>query len=58
MPYAWHNLAKSKLDIFQPDPFHTLFGLAGLALLGDKTLAPVDAVFCMPKYTLKEKSLC
>ncbi|VDP41471.1 unnamed protein product [Heligmosomoides polygyrus] len=41
-----------------PDPFHTLFGLAGLALLGDKTLAPVDAVFCMPKYTLKEKSLC
>ncbi|VDL79450.1 unnamed protein product [Nippostrongylus brasiliensis] len=41
-----------------PDPFHTVFGLAGLSLLGEKSLCPVDAVFCMPKFTLKEKSLC
>ncbi|VDM79349.1 unnamed protein product [Strongylus vulgaris] len=44
--------------LFQPDPFHTLFGVAGLSLLGREGLCPVDAVFCMPKYTLKEKSLC
>ncbi|EYC06117.1 hypothetical protein Y032_0078g1200 [Ancylostoma ceylanicum] len=40
------------------DPFHTLFGVAGLSLLGSENLSPVDAVFCMPKSTLKEKSLC
>ncbi|KAL6737990.1 hypothetical protein Aduo_011590 [Ancylostoma duodenale] len=40
------------------DPFHTLFGVAGLSLLGTENLSPVDAVFCMPKSTLKEKSLC
>ncbi|KJH50090.1 prenyltransferase and squalene oxidase repeat-containing domain protein [Dictyocaulus viviparus] len=41
-----------------PDPFHTLFGIAGLSLLGDTSLQPVDAVLCMPKYSLKGKSLC
>ncbi|KAK6746597.1 hypothetical protein RB195_000086 [Necator americanus] len=40
------------------DPFHTLFGVAGLSLFGNENLSPVDAVFCMPKHTLKEKSLC
>ncbi|XP_037516896.1 geranylgeranyl transferase type-2 subunit beta [Rhipicephalus sanguineus] len=29
------------------DPFHTLFGLAGLSLLGDERLKPVNPVFCM-----------
>lgn len=29
------------------DPFHTLFGLAGLSLLGDETLKDVNPVFCM-----------
>ncbi|KAK6019336.1 prenyltransferase and squalene oxidase repeat-containing domain protein [Ostertagia ostertagi] len=41
-----------------PDPFHTLFGIAGLSLLGDDSLRPVDAVLCMPKYMLKDKTLC
>eukprot|EP00111_Clytia_hemisphaerica_P010669 TCONS_00031162-protein len=37
------------------DPFHTLFGLAGLSLLGyDKTtIAEVDPVFCMPADVIK-----
>lgn len=30
------------------DIFHTLFGIAGLALTGYPGLAPVDARFCMP----------
>ncbi len=30
------------------DPFHTLFGLTGLALLGDDRVAPVNPIFCMP----------
>uniref|UniRef100_A0A158PCG8 Geranylgeranyl transferase type-2 subunit beta n=1 Tax=Angiostrongylus cantonensis TaxID=6313 RepID=A0A158PCG8_ANGCA len=41
-----------------PDPFHTLFGIAGLSLLDVGSLQPVDAVLCMPKHTLKEKCLC
>ena len=33
-----------------PDPFHTLFGVAGLSLLGcDNRLEPVNPVFCMPE---------
>ena len=31
------------------DVFHTLFGIAGLSLLGYEQLADVDAKFCMPK---------
>ena len=31
-----------------PDPFHTLFGVAGLSLLGvDNRLKKVNPVFCM-----------
>ncbi|PKI82373.1 protein geranylgeranyltransferase type II [Malassezia vespertilionis] len=30
------------------DVFHTLFGVAGLGLLGYKGLAPVDPTYCMP----------
>ena len=30
-----------------PDPFHTLFGIAGLSLMGDKRLEKVNPVFCM-----------
>jgi geranylgeranyl transferase type-2 subunit beta len=30
------------------DPFHTLFGLAALSLLGDSALEPVNSIFCMP----------
>ncbi|XP_076320926.1 geranylgeranyl transferase type-2 subunit beta isoform X2 [Tachypleus tridentatus] len=35
------------------DPFHTLFGLAGLSLLGDQTLKEVNPVFCMPEYVIQ-----
>ena len=31
------------------DPFHTLFGVAGLSLLGDEHLKPVNPVYCMPQ---------
>ena len=33
-----------------PDPFHTLFGVAGLSLLNcDQRLEKVNPVFCMPQ---------
>ena len=40
-----------------PDPFHTLFGIAGLSLLKFKTnhdsgLKTVNPVFCMPQYII------
>lgn len=31
------------------DPFHTLFGLAGLSLLGEKSVKAVNPVLCMPE---------
>jgi geranylgeranyl transferase type-2 subunit beta len=31
------------------DVFHTVFGLAGLSLLGYEGLEAVDPVYCMPK---------
>ena len=36
----------------QVDPFHTLFGLAGLSLLGSTELKVVNPVLCMPQETL------
>jgi len=30
------------------DPFHTLFGVTGLSLLGHEGIRQVDPVFCMP----------
>ncbi|TKR80726.1 hypothetical protein L596_014749 [Steinernema carpocapsae] len=39
------------------DPFHTVFGLAGLSLLEVGGLEPIDAVFCMTKKALGEKLL-
>jgi len=35
------------------DVFHTLFGIAGLSLLGYEGLAEVDPVYCMPKTATK-----
>ncbi|GMG20839.1 unnamed protein product [Ambrosiozyma monospora] len=32
----------------QVDVYHTLFGIAGLSLLGYEDLVPVDPVYCMP----------
>lgn len=31
-----------------PDLFHTMFGIASLAFLGDPSVASVDPRFCMP----------
>jgi len=31
------------------DPFHTLFGLAGLSLMGERRLAKVNPVLCLPQ---------
>ncbi|KAF6026396.1 RABGGTB [Bugula neritina] len=36
------------------DPFHTLFGLAGLSLLGDTSIAQVNPVYCMPETVIKK----
>ena len=30
------------------DPFHTIFGLAGLSLLKQPELKPINAIYCMP----------
>jgi geranylgeranyl transferase type-2 subunit beta len=35
------------------DPFHTLFGLAGLSLLGEPGLKAIHPVFCMPRDVIK-----
>ena len=34
------------------DLYHTLFGLAGLSLLGEDKLKKINPVFCMPQYIL------
>ena len=31
------------------DPFHTLFGLAGLSLMGEADLAAINPILCMPQ---------
>lgn len=31
------------------DPFHTLFGVAALSLLGDTSVKKVNPIFCMPE---------
>ncbi|PZC86201.1 geranylgeranyl transferase type-2 subunit beta [Helicoverpa armigera] len=39
------------------DPFHTLFGLAGLSLLGNTKIKPVNPVYCMPQETIDRLKL-
>ncbi|KAJ8276943.1 hypothetical protein GJAV_G00069640 [Gymnothorax javanicus] len=39
------------------DPFHTLFGIAGLSLLGDEVIKTVNPVFCMPEEVLRRIGL-
>ncbi|GFR59722.1 geranylgeranyl transferase type-2 subunit beta, partial [Elysia marginata] len=36
------------------DPFHTLFGLAALSLLGDPDVKPVNPVLCMPEEDIRK----
>lgn len=40
-----------------PDPFHTLFGLAGLSLLGNTSVKPVNPTYCMPQETIDRLKL-
>ena len=45
-----------------PDPFHALFGIAGLSLLSsitkeDTMLKKVNPVFCMPEYILQRQNI-
>ncbi|ELT99579.1 hypothetical protein CAPTEDRAFT_118195 [Capitella teleta] len=35
------------------DPFHTLFGIAGLSLMGQANIKPVNPVFCMPEDVIR-----
>lgn len=39
------------------DPFHTLFGVAGLSLLGYEDIKPVNPVFCMPEYVIRKLNI-
>ena len=39
------------------DVFHTLFGIAGLSLLGHPGLEKVDPVYCMPKTLITKLNL-
>ncbi|BFZ05549.1 hypothetical protein BsWGS_08588 [Bradybaena similaris] len=39
------------------DPFHTVFGLAGLSLLGDTSVQPVNPVFCMPENVIRTANI-
>ncbi|KAI0345321.1 rab geranylgeranyltransferase [Trametopsis cervina] len=41
----------------QPDVFHTLFGVAGLSLLGYPGLDDIDPVYCMPASLIEAKGL-
>ncbi|RPD66030.1 rab geranylgeranyltransferase [Lentinus tigrinus ALCF2SS1-7] len=41
----------------QPDVFHTLFGVAGLSLLGYPGLDDLDPVYCMPASLIEAKGL-
>jgi geranylgeranyl transferase type-2 subunit beta len=40
-----------------PDIFHTFFGLAGLSLLGDQQLQPIDPVYALPITTLRRMGI-
>lgn len=39
------------------DPFHTLFGIAGLSLLGESKIKEVNPVFCMSENVIKRVGL-
>ena len=50
-------LASWAMSLSQVDPFHTLFGLAGLSLLGDSSVQPVNPVYCMPESIIRRLKL-
>uniref|UniRef100_A0A915JTX4 Geranylgeranyl transferase type-2 subunit beta n=1 Tax=Romanomermis culicivorax TaxID=13658 RepID=A0A915JTX4_ROMCU len=39
------------------DPFHTIFGLAGLSLLGEDSLKKINPILCMPEDRLESRKL-
>lgn len=39
------------------DPFHTLFGIAGLSMLGNKDIKEVNPVYCMPNYVIERLNI-
>jgi len=39
------------------DVFHTLFGIAGLSLLGYQGLEDIDPVYCMPARIIERRAL-
>ena len=43
----------------KPDPFHTLFGVAGLSLINafPGVLKAVNPVFCMPQYVIDKLNI-
>lgn len=51
------ELSTSPASSVQVDPFHTLFGVAGLSLLGDEQIKPVNPVLCMPEDVLQRLNL-
>ena len=52
--YIYSYLSKPCLQV---DLFHTLFGLAGLSLLGETQLKPVNPVLCLPEETIQRLGL-
>lgn len=40
-----------------PDPFHTLFGIAALSLLGEDSLKQVNPTYCMPQNVIDKLGL-
>ena len=50
--YFAHSIFKYCSFYIQVDPFHTLFGIAGLSLLGNRDIKPVNPVLCMPEAVL------
>ncbi|XP_025191571.1 geranylgeranyl transferase type-2 subunit beta-like [Melanaphis sacchari] len=41
----------------EPDPFHTLFGLAALSLMSYDKILPIDPTYCMPKAVINRLGL-
>ena len=48
------NIRLFALLFFQVDPFHTLFGIAGLSLMGNTDIKDVNPVFCMPEHVIQK----
>ena len=53
---TWEGLTIC-LFYFQVDPFHTLFGICGLSLLGEEKIKPVNPVFCMPEEVIRRNGI-